>query len=102
SGMSGNAAHVVVADGDPLESGVLSWVLREGGYDVSAVASSADLLELLRDHDADLVLLHVNGSPGSTDQTLRLLRADEHGRDVPVLIAGIREAQEAASALRNG
>ncbi|TMG81154.1 MAG: diguanylate cyclase, partial [Betaproteobacteria bacterium] len=100
--MSGNAAHVVVADGDRLESGVLSWVLRERGYDVSAVASSDDLLELLRDHDADLVLLHVNGSPGSTDQTLRLLRADEHGRDVPVLIAGIREAQEAASALRNG
>ena len=55
-------AHVVVADDDPRESGVLSWVLRERGYDVSTVGASEALVDILRTRSPDLVLLDANGS----------------------------------------
>ena len=46
-------AHVVVADEDPRESGVLSWVLRERGYDVSTVGASEALIDILRTRSPD-------------------------------------------------
>ncbi|MEX2152660.1 MAG: diguanylate cyclase [Gemmatimonadaceae bacterium] len=94
-------AHVVVADDDARESGVLSWLLRERGYDVSVVGASEGLVELLRQRHADLVLLDANGHP-SIEETLRKVRAEEHGRAVPVIVAGIAHAEEATIALRGG
>lgn len=94
-------AHVVVSDDDLRVSGVLSWLLRERGYDVSTVGVGDPLLELLRRRPADLVLLDADGH-ASIEETLRQLRAEEHGRDVPVIIAGIAHSEDATLALRSG
>lgn len=94
-------AHVVVADADPRESRVLSWLLRERGYDVSAVSASDSLLEVLRTRPADLVVLDANGRGASVDETLRKVRAEEYGRDVPVIVAGLGQTN-AQGALRSG
>lgn len=93
------AAHVVVADDDLRESRVLSWLLRERGYDVSAVGAGDALVQALRNRPADLVLIDANGST-SLDETLRRLRAEENGRDVPVIVAGIGHTDDEAAAVR--
>lgn len=92
-------AHVVVADGDPRQSRVLSWLLRERGYDVSAVPPGETLFEHLRGRPADLIVLDGNGS---TRDTLRKLRADEHARDALVIVAGVSDVTQATSALEDG
>lgn len=94
-------AHVVVADGDLRESRVLSWLLRERGYDVSMVSPGEQLLELLRVRHADLVLLDANGN-GSVGETLVKIRGQEHGKDVPVIVAGSGDRDVAAAAIRGG
>jgi DNA-binding response OmpR family regulator len=94
-------AHVVVADADPRISGVLSWLLRERGYQVSAVSEGATLVELLRGRRADLVVLGA-GANDDGQETLRRLRAEEHGRTVPVILAGVGGAAGASAALRDG
>ena len=98
-GAGNPSAHVVVADGDPRESRVLSWLLRERGYDVSAIEPGEPLLEHLRANRADLVVLDGNGT---TRETLRRLRSDAHGRDVLVIVTGVSDAREATSALEEG
>jgi two-component system cell cycle response regulator len=95
-------AHVVVADDDPRESQVLSWALRERGYEVSAVSSGDALLDLLRTRAADLVLLDAGGRRTPVDEILRSVRADASGRDVPVIVAGIGNTDDASSVIRQG
>jgi two-component system, cell cycle response regulator len=90
---------VVVADGDLRESRVLSWLLRERGYDVSAVSPGEPLLQLLRSRPADLVLLDGNGT---TSETLRRLRSEEHGRETLVIVAGVDDPAQATQALDGG
>ena len=94
--------HVIVADDDPRKSSVLSWVLRDRGYDVSAVHVGDEVIETLRAKPADLILLGTNGQPNILDATLRKVRQDERIGDVPVIVAGIADAQAAANAIRSG
>jgi two-component system cell cycle response regulator len=96
-----NGAHVIVAEDDSRKAGVLSWILRERGYEVSAVRVD-DAVEALRVRPADLVLLDANGSAAAVGEALRQVRADEQTGGVPVIIAGISDAKEAATVLRGG
>jgi two-component system cell cycle response regulator len=95
-------AHVVVAGDDARESGVLSWVLRERGFETSAVGADDTLIELLRSRQPDLVLLGANGRTAAVEDTLQKVRAQDHGRDIPVIVSGIGTAEQAATVLRNG
>jgi two-component system cell cycle response regulator len=96
------AGHVVVAGDDSREAGVLSWLLRERGFHVSSVRAEGGeaLLDLVRRHPVDLVLISANGH--AVDETLRKLRADDSGRDLPVIIAGVSHSDSATDALRHG
>jgi len=76
--------------------------LRERGYEVSAVAPGEPLLSLLRSRPADLVLLGEALGDEPMPETLRKLRSEEHGRAVPVIIAGRDNPDDAALALREG
>jgi two-component system cell cycle response regulator len=97
-----DGAYVVIADDNPHESRVLSWLLRERGYEVSVVHPGDGLVKALRERPADLVLLESNGRASTVDETLRKVRADQSGRDVPVIVAGMGDSDDAAVALRNG
>jgi two-component system, cell cycle response regulator len=94
-------ARVVIADDDVRESRVLSWLLRERGYDVSVVGAGDAVVTALRERPADLVLLDANGHGEFLDETLRKLRAEENGRDIPVIVAGSRHSEEAAASFRS-
>ena len=97
-----STAHVVIADEDLRQAGVLSWVLRERGYDVSAVGGADALTEVLRSKPTDLVVLSVNGRASAVDELLKRVRSDRHTGDVPVIIAGVADPDHAAAVLRSG
>jgi two-component system, cell cycle response regulator len=94
--------HVVVADDDPRQLGVLSWLLRERGYAVTSVGADNGLLDVLRQRPTDLVVLDANGRTPFAEETLRTLRADAHGRAVPVIVAGVDCTDDMAAMLRTG
>ena len=94
--------HVVVVDDDPREAGVLAWLLRESGCEVSRVSVSNGLLDVLRQKPANLVVLDAGRHPDRAELALRQLRADEHGKDTPVIVTGALQADDAERALRYG
>jgi two-component system, cell cycle response regulator len=95
-------AHVVLAEDDARVSSVLAWLLRERGYHVSTVGTNDALVEVVRAKPPDVVVLSAGG-PAKGQDALRRLRAEERGRTVPVILAGVGTANgDAADALRNG
>ena len=93
------SAHVVLAAGDARECGVLSWLLREHGYDVSVVAQDDSLLEKCRARRADLVVVD---SGRASQEQLRRMRAEEQGRRTPVIMLGVNRLEDASRALQMG
>jgi two-component system cell cycle response regulator len=90
----------VLAASDARESGVLSWVLREQGYDVSVIPVGEASMRSLRPR-ADLVLLDQGGG-AAVEELLRRVRAEDHGRRTPVIMLGVNRQEEATRALRMG
>ena len=53
----------------------------------------------LRSHPADLVLIDANGHDATLNDTVRRIRAEENGKDIPVIVAGgAREADSMGAA----
>lgn len=115
--------RVVIAEDDVRKAGVLSWLLRERGFDVTTVrcageaivsavrgagsvaaagsAASASGGEQGR-RSADLLVL--NGSGKSAAETLRRVRSEEQGagRDLPVIVTDVAPGDPAERVLRTG
>jgi two-component system cell cycle response regulator len=96
----GGSARVVIADDDVRASRVLAWLLRERGYEVAAVGAGDAVIDAVRSHPVDLVLIDANGHDAHLDETLRRLRAEENGKDIPVIVAGVGHTANAANAVR--
>jgi two-component system cell cycle response regulator len=91
--------HVVVADDDPRALRVLSWALREQGYEVSPVADAATTVEAIQGRHADLILLSSRDGD-AVEETLRSVRSLEDADAVPVIVAGGERTPERVAALR--
>ena len=79
---------------------MLTWVLREHGYEVSPVAASEALLDALRARHADLVL--IDSTRASLSELVRRVRAEDQGRRTPVIVLGVNRMEDATRALRLG
>ncbi|HMC55492.1 MAG TPA: diguanylate cyclase [Gemmatimonadaceae bacterium] len=97
----GAASRLVIAGDDSHKTGVLSWVLRDRGYDVTTVSSSDALLAALRARPADLVVLDAV-TVGATDDAVRRMRADDRARDVPIIVTDCASGEDAERVLRTG
>jgi two-component system, cell cycle response regulator len=95
------SARVVIGDDDARVSRVLAWLLRQRGYEVSAVGAGDALVDAVRSQPADLVLIDANGHDAKLDETLRRLRAEANGKDIPVIVAGVSHSADAGSAVRS-
>src|SRR5579872_1137827 len=77
--------RVIVAEEDPVIAGALSWLLREQGYSVTAVADRDGLFAALARGVPDLVL--IDGDVVQRDrQLLGLLRNDDRWHDMRVIV----------------
>lgn len=78
-------AHIVVADGDAQSRAVLTWLLRERGYDVNACDAPEALRDATREREPDLVVLGFDGADGR--RVLEDIDADPRMAEVPVIAA---------------
>lgn len=79
------AGRVIVAEGHPVLSGALSWLLREQGYSVDAVSDRRDLFALVEREIPDVVL--IDGDVLAQDGSLLdALRADQRWSDIRVIV----------------
>ncbi|MEO6879213.1 MAG: diguanylate cyclase [Gemmatimonadaceae bacterium] len=82
---TGDSGHVVVAEPHPVIAGALSWLLREQGYAVTAVADRAELFAAITRSAPDLILL--DGDVVEHDaEILGQLRHDDRWHDVRVIV----------------
>ena len=83
---SGRSLRIVVADDDRDAVLTLATVLRQEGHDVREVYRGDSVLDLVRDFDADAVLLDI-GMPGMTGYDVARRLRERLGSDCPLLIA---------------
>jgi two-component system cell cycle response regulator len=83
--LAGESARVVVAESHPVVAGALSWLLREHGYVVTAVADREELFASLARSTPDLIL--IDGEEVERDGALLgQLRSDQRWHDVRVIV----------------
>lgn len=79
-------ANILIAEDEPFILESLSFLLRREGHSFTAVQNGAKVLETVRAHDPELIILDamLPGKDGFT--ILSELRASAFGRSVPVLV----------------
>ncbi|HTN51574.1 MAG TPA: response regulator [Anaeromyxobacter sp.] len=97
------AMRAVVIEHDPQWRGLVREALEEAGWTVDVAEDGIAALGRIRRHRPDLVVLDLLLPKLAGGELLRLLRASETGRRIPVLVAtGVnvaREVRELASAV---
>lgn len=91
----------MVADPDARSAAVITWLLRQQGYNATRVADAAALLAQVTGDAVDLVLMSA-ADDNAMDEVLRELRASEPGAAVSVIVSGITSGADAQRALRAG
>jgi two-component system, cell cycle response regulator len=86
---------ILVADDDQALSRTLSWILKENGYEVVAVANGDHLLDRLGTDQYDLLLLDIM-MPGTDGlQLLEKVKGDPKHQHLPVLMISSMPPEEA-------
>ena len=85
SSSESDTGNVVVAEANPATAGALSWLLREHGYSVTAVADRDELFTAITRHTPDLILIDGDAVRRDGD-LLGQLRADPQFLDVRVIV----------------
>ena len=94
---------VVVTD-DDREGNVLTWLLRESGFAVSATPHGDGLFDVLQAQPASLVLFRAprEAGLGPVDEALRRLRGHDAFGALPVIVTGVQNGDHARQLLRLG
>jgi DNA-binding response OmpR family regulator len=96
-------ARILVVDDDPSVVDVATTVLGSAAYDVAAARTGSEALRLARHERFDLVLLDINMPEMDGWETLRLLKADEAIRDLPVVMFSVKgEVRDKVHGLQEG
>jgi len=85
---------VLVADDDKTFRMLVSEVLNDAGYEVSAHENGLEAWKHLQAHGADVAVLDINMPEMDGIELLRNIRGDERLRDMPVLLLTIRALTE--------
>ncbi len=82
--------RILVVDDDPAILDLAATVLETASYDVSSARSGFDALRIARRERFDLVLLDINMPEMDGWETLRLLKADDDIRRLPVIMFSVK------------
>jgi signal transduction histidine kinase len=101
--MTANTDAILVVDDDRLNRAVLSTSLKKAGYTVGVAENGEQALTLLHAQSFDLVLLDIVMPGMDGYQVCQQLKADEHTRDIPVLlISALEEIEDKVKAFTVG
>jgi two-component system, cell cycle response regulator len=89
------APKILVADDDQALSRTLSWILKENGYEVTAIQGGERLFEHLTAEAFDLLLLDIMMPKVDGLQLLQRVKSDPRWRDLPVLMISSMPPEEA-------
>jgi DNA-binding response OmpR family regulator len=96
-------ARILVVDDEPSIGDFAAEVLGSAAYDVACARTGHDALRLARHERFDLVLLDINMPEMDGWETLRLLKADETIRDLPVMMFSVKgEPRDKVHGLQEG
>ena len=85
---------ILIVDDDQFMRELLTAKLEENGYEVSSVSEGFLAIQTIRDHKPDLVLLDILLPGLSGLETLNVLRAEELGQHLPIiLISNLNEPE---------
>lgn len=88
--------RILICDEDPDDRQTISWLLKEHGYQVTAVEDGSRLLAALEERAPDLVVINAVGNNGDGMRLLEQMKADERWRELPVLMVSSRSPEESA------
>lgn len=102
-GTSLRGRRILIVDDDPGIRGLTRLVLADAGYAVVEAATGAQALRRMLDSPVDLVLLDVNMPVMTGWETLRVLKANEELRQVPVVMFTVKsELRDKVHGLQDG
>ena len=78
--------RILIVDEDPDDRQTISWLLKENGYQVTALNDSSALLSTLHESTPDLVVFQVSSQNGDGLQLLEQIKSQERWRELPVLM----------------
>ena len=88
--------RILVADDDPSLVTMVSWLLREHGYEVQTADRGNGVIEAMQGPPPDLVLLDIMMPDVDGVQLLERIKSDERWRDVPVMMLTALPPEEVA------
>ena len=95
--------RILVVDDDPSVVDVAMMVLSSASYEVASARTGLEALRIARRERFDLVLQDINMPEMDGWETLRLLKADEAIRDLPVLMFSVKgEIRDKVHGLQEG
>jgi len=96
---SGAPRLVLVIDNDEDVTRILSYIFETQGHQVICAHGGNEALELARRHRPDMITLDLNLPDLDGFEVLRLLRASEEARHIPVICISVRPDVRLALAL---
>ena len=90
------SARILVVDDDAAILQTITWLLKEHGYDVTAVSGGMALFAQLESRPPDLVLLDVALAGEDGYRVLERVTTDDRWRDLPVVVLSALPPEEAA------
>ncbi len=92
---------ILIVDDEEDTAVLLRDLLRQRGFDVTAVSSGQPCLEQLRDHPADVVVTDVQ-MPGMSGIELCARLRERHPDLLPTIVTGHNDLDTAIAAIRSG
>jgi len=90
SSSGGESGRVVIAERQPVVAGALSWLLREQGYAVTAVADSDELFANIEQVVPDVIVIDSEVVRGDV-ALLSRLRSEDRWNDIRVILASLED-----------
>lgn len=84
---------ILVIDDDEDVRNLIYTTLSSEGYDVITMPSGKDALQFLMDYHVDCVLLDVMMPEVDGWETLRMIRAGENTKNLPVIMVTVKDSR---------
>jgi CheY-like chemotaxis protein len=86
--------RILIIDDDPRAIDLITFLLRDGGYETLSAVGGTEGLRLLKETEIDLVILDLVMDDMDGWAVLRAIRADEGLRTLPIVIISARHPLE--------
>lgn len=96
-------ARILIADDDPLMRALLQHKLAAEGHQIFAAEHGGEVLDMIRDHAPDLIVLDAMMPVMDGFEVLRRLKAGVGMRDIPVImLTALKREQDVVGGLQLG